>query len=123
MMRDEILAMEPGRELDVLVMTTRGYREVYNGEGVYFWRRNADEMPLLVDSWQPSTDISAAMPLLDEMLSAVDAQDRTWVLHRDRDNWAVSEMYHDDLIPIAIGAEAPEAITKAWLIWRESEND
>ena len=137
MTRDEILAMEPGREMDVLVMEIRNpwdesrcricgwplKESVEKGcvvgncsERPPPWRRADTPAPV-------STDIYAALPLADEMMGALDAQDRTWVLHRDRDKWAVSEMYHDDLIPIAIGAEAPEAITKAWLIWRESEND
>ena len=139
MMRDEILAKEPGRGLDAVVAREQGVQCEFvpisdkNAFGGAIFTRARE---WVVDDYVTSpavsgmceriddysTDISAAMPLLDEMLSALDAQDRTWVLHRDRDKWAVSEMYHDDLIPVATGAEAPEAICKAYLIWRESEN-
>ena len=134
MTRDEILAMEPGRELDVLVAEARGicvvdkypqFRPgcVLTDAARSLFMRDYPHLETPEGIPHCSTEISAALPLAEEMLSALDAQDRTWVLHRDRDSWAVSEMYHDDLIPVSTGAEAPEAITKAYLTWRESEND
>ena len=128
MTRDEILAKGPGREMDALVAAEKGIspfttHDFFGNPHLSYFDDASDGERSLYNVPHFSTKLSAATPLLDEMLSALDAQDRTWVLHRDRDNWAVSELYHDDLIPIAAGKEAPEAIAKAYLIWRGSEND
>ena len=152
MTRDEILAMEPGREMDAVVAEAMGYqvswwslmpaehkgdfnewRPAMYGDSEIYAPAKYGDMPgkemLRYGRWvgipHYSTDISAAWPLIEEARTApgmggckacveVHSTDSKYT---DTPYWALIHGHMGE------GKNAPEAICKAYLLWRESENE
>lgn len=104
MTRDEVLAMKPGRELDVLVM-----RIVFNAEkkdigDECYWVSEVNGEEVCWPRWfSPSTDISAAWGVV-EKFEYIDVR-------RFKDHWGCT--VHGQTVT---GKTAPEAICKAALL-------
>lgn len=68
MNRDEILNMEAGSELDVLVAEkVMGWQKSNPGYERTFWIDSRGVWMHFIDSWSPSTDISAAWDVVVKM--------------------------------------------------------
>ena len=119
MTRDEILAMEPGREVDVLVAEDRGLA-VKKVAGEWFYKDGS--VHFRVERY--STDISAAMGLVAEIEKEHGLVENNGflLLKEDGRPW-YCEIRTPNTWEDAEGDTAPEAICKAYLLWRESEND
>ena len=125
MTRDEILAKEPGRELDAAVAEEMGIysfttHDFFGNPHLSYFDDAPDGERNLYSVPHYSTDISAAWPLFAELPNAN-------ILHSD-EGFAVEIWWmQDDVYQVQIETEwchtAPEAICKAYLLWRESEND
>ncbi len=131
MTRDEILALKPGPEMDVLVMEIRNPWDESRCRICGWPLEDSWKDGCVVDncSLRPvpkrradtpapvSTDIAVAWPLFEEMVQ----QNPNILIHRYR-GWEVGEDVPGDIRGIANGETAPEAITKAWLLWKEVPN-
>jgi hypothetical protein len=115
MNRDEILAMEPGRELDALVAEkVMGYKLHYP--------ENYDQCTVdkghIIDCFEPSTDISAAWEVVEKYFY-VEVRKVNTKLELGNGGiwcWRACVSKGDGYSSIATSETAPEAICKAALL-------
>jgi len=116
------------RELDVRVAKALGQEKPPTwGEVSYDWRAAKepgtyegeewlDTRAYRVVSWPPlySTNIAAAWTLVE----GCEAR-----FYLERDSTGVWAMFGDDLVDGRLADTAPEAISEAWLAWKEHDNE
>jgi hypothetical protein len=123
MTRDEILAMKPGEELDILIAEKIFGYEVFEssdllGEKItkYVVRNNWPCELGLYGNFSPSTNIAIAWQVVEKLKMFSMTDGLALLLHNDYGKWYIAENEYGDLIGIAKGDTAPEAIAKASLI-------
>ncbi|XEC97024.1 hypothetical protein AB6A23_11065 [Paenibacillus tarimensis] len=119
MLREEIMNMRPGRELDALIAEkVMGWEKRYlpMTDKEYWFNPNSEDpvsMPWL-DEWNPSTDIAAAFEVMEELQSShlyIDVRTcadfyEVWITRWDTKKQTETIAY----------PKLPEAICKAALI-------
>jgi len=120
--KEEILAMEPGRKLDILI-AKEAFGLKIDEDGMvlvtYHLSKGDIECP---EAPQPySTDISAAWQVLEKL-----QEKWRWItLFCDHGAWFITLENPDEKeikkITTDVGMELPEAISKAWLLANKQE--
>ena len=126
MIRDEILAKEPGRDLDAVVAEEMGIssfttHDFFGNPHLSYFDDAPDGERSLYNVPHYSTEISAAWPLVEEMVSAGCEVN---IFNKPDGTVEIEVMEGEDsVVWTQVQNTAPEAICKAYLLWRESEND
>jgi len=116
--------MEPGPELDRLVAErvmgwsdAQDASQYYPGDGVW---RSPDGHPLHAKKWSPSTDIEAAMEVVNKLLSRYNFSIysgrypiRWFVQIVAVEDWETKALVEDENLPLAICRAALSALMEA----------
>lgn len=116
MTREEILAMEPGVELDFWIAEkVMGWTKGYEDDGTMYWATGYTAMP---GNWAPSKNMAAAWEVVEEMVGqGFDVNLSSTILTSDfiDVSWGVS-FWRYGAWPKATARNMPEAICKAALL-------
>jgi len=115
-----------GRELDAAVAEARGWVWVDSGVGIIGMPhyRDVNGMAwIFPDGYYPSGSITAAIPLLFEMMA--DPQSLVSFCNGDGDSYDLDAYMARGWVHMSVDTEAevPAMICRAWLQWKETTGD